>query len=230
ESAQKIVDEQDQIVAAISQGGQRDGEHAQPVVKIATELLLFDHAFEVPIGGGDDSYVGLNALATSDSLKLLALQHSKNLGLGQRRHVSDFVEEKRSAGTLLKGADPPPVGAGEGALFVTEQFAFQEHLGDGGAIDRQKWGVGSQAMLINGAGHKLFARAGLAEDQHRDVLGGDEADFFVDVLHCWAAADDDVDALAGRLGFNHGRNAHQAADLECPVDDGRQLRQFQWFE
>ena len=68
----------------------------------------------------------------------LILQHAENLGLHQRRHVADLVEEQRAAVALLELADPLAVGAGERAFFVAEQFAFQQLLGNGRAVDRQE--------------------------------------------------------------------------------------------
>ena len=70
----------------------------------------------------DDPHVGLNRLISTDSLKTLFLQQPQQLALHERRHVSHFVEENRSAGTLLELADPLPVSSGERAFFVTEQF------------------------------------------------------------------------------------------------------------
>jgi len=49
-------------------------------------------------------------------------------------------------------ADAPEFGAGECAAFVAEQFAFQERLGDGGAIDGDERRVRAVAVLVNRAG------------------------------------------------------------------------------
>ena len=50
----------------------------------------------------------------------LFLQQPQELGLGQGRHVADFVQEQCAAGTLFELADPLAVGAGEGAFLVAE--------------------------------------------------------------------------------------------------------------
>src|SRR5207245_6602312 len=65
------------------------------------------------------------------------------------------------------------------ALFMPEQLAFEQVLGDGRAVEGQEWRLGPWAVLIDGSGDQLLAGAALAADQHRDVLSGDAADRFV---------------------------------------------------
>ena len=67
---------------------------------------------------------------------------------------------------LLKAADAPGLGAGEGAAFVAEQLALQQRLGNGRAIDGDERLVGAVAVLVDGAGDQFLAGAGLAADEH----------------------------------------------------------------
>ena len=93
---------------------------------------------------------------------------------------------------LLEAADAAGLGAGEGAAFVAEQFAFQQGFGDGGAVDGDEGRFGAVAVLVDGAGDEFLAGAGLAADEHVDGLGGDAANFLVDGLHGAAVADEGV--------------------------------------
>ena len=111
-------------------------------------------------------HVGLDRLVAADALESSVLQHAQHFGLGQRRHVADFVEEEGAAVALLELADPLAVGAGEGALLVAEQLAFQQGLGNGGAVDGQERPGGPAAVLVDGPGDQLLAGAALAQDQH----------------------------------------------------------------
>ena len=106
------------------------------------------------------------------------------------RHVADFVEENRAVVALLEFADALQGRAGEGAAFVAEQFAFQQLLGDGGAVDREERLLAAVAVMINGAGDQFLAGAALAGDERGGVGGGDLADELEDLLHRLAAADD----------------------------------------
>ena len=147
-----------------------------------------------------DAHVGRDRLVPADALELLLLQHAQHLGLRGRGHVADLVEEERAAVGLLELADALPVGAGERALLVAEQFALEQRLGDRGAVDRQERLVGAVGVLVDRAGDQFLAGAALAEDQHGHVLGGDAADGLVDLLHGRRAADDRVGARRGDLG------------------------------
>jgi len=61
------------------------------------------------------------------------------------------------------------MGAGEGALFVPEQFAFQQGFGDGAAIDRHKLSLLAAAFPVNGQGRHFFPRPALSQDEYRRV-------------------------------------------------------------
>src|SRR6202451_902461 len=64
------------------------------------------------------------------------------------------------------------IGAGERALGVAEQFAFEQSLGKGGAVDGDKGPVAAWAEAVNEAGDKLFSRAAFGLDQNIDCSGG----------------------------------------------------------
>src|SRR2546422_8122535 len=52
-----------------------------------------------------------------------------------RSHIRDLVEEQRAATGLLEPADLAHDRPGERTLLVPEQLAFEQVLGDGGAVD-----------------------------------------------------------------------------------------------
>ena len=87
-------------------------------------------------------------LGTADALEFLLLEDAKYLGLQRQRHVADLVEEQRAAVALLEFADMTAVGSGERTFFMTEQFALQQVLRNGGAVEGEEWGLGSVAMLV----------------------------------------------------------------------------------
>ncbi len=127
-------------------------------------------------------------------------------------HVSDLIEENRSAIGLLEPANPARIGPGERAAFVTEQFAFQKCFGNGGAIDRDERSGGAVAVLIDRPRDELLAGAGIAPDQHRHGRGGDAANLFVDGLHGAALANNG--GAHGRGVTHLHRVRHQAAAFD----------------
>ena len=62
---------------------------------------------------------------------------------------------------------------------MSEQFALEEGLGDGGAVELDEGFGGAGAGVVEHAGDQLFAGAGLAADEDRRARGGD----LLDVLH-----------------------------------------------
>ena len=71
-------------------------------------------------------------------------------------------------------------------------------------------------------GRPALPRSALAANQHRDILRSDAADGFVDFLHLWAAANEAVAGVCGRVAIDairvvtrhRDRRAVQTANLE----------------
>ena len=170
--------------------------------------------------GRDQPHVGADGLIAADALERLLLEQPEDLGLEGQRHVADLVEKKGSPVALLELADAAPVGSGEGALLVPEQLAFQQILGDGGAIQRQERHLGSGAVSIDGTGDQFLAGAALAGDEYGDILGGDTADGLVHLLHGRAEADHPALGVRVWDGFLcRGRLAHVAGRVQRLSDD-----------
>ena len=72
----------------------------------------------------------LTGLRAADRLDLALLHGAQQLDLDVERQFADLVEEQRAAIGLDELADMLVGGAGEGALLVAEQDAFDEIVGD----------------------------------------------------------------------------------------------------
>src|SRR5256885_17253163 len=68
---------------------------------------------------------------------------------------------------LLEATDLACDGARERTLFVTEQLALEQVLGDRGAINRDECARRVRSVHVNGASDDLLARPGLPLDEHR---------------------------------------------------------------
>jgi hypothetical protein len=69
----------------------------------------------------------------------------------------------------FEAADLPADGAGERALLVSEQFAFQQACRDGGAVELHQSTFAARAQFVQGAGDSTPCRAGLSADKHGGV-------------------------------------------------------------
>jgi len=61
---------------------------------------------------------------SAHAFHLPLFQHTQEFGLHQDRHVADLVQKQGAAIGLLELAEVARSSAGEAALFVAEQFAF----------------------------------------------------------------------------------------------------------
>src|SRR5580704_8905108 len=62
--------------------------------------------------------------------------------------------------------------AGERSSFMAEQFTFEQPGRDGSTVELDEWSILARAETVNSARDKLFARAGLAEQEDSRVSAG----------------------------------------------------------
>ena len=76
------------------------------------------------------------SFCAAHALELLFLQHPQQLRLKFKRNVADFVKKKCALMRQFEAPSLPGDGAGERALLMPEQFAFQQDGRDGGGSGR----------------------------------------------------------------------------------------------
>ena len=179
----------DDILAALAQRRQADGDHVQTIEQILAELALADRLAQVAMGGGDDAHIGLDGNAAADGGELALLQHAQQPGLGIQWHVADLVQEQRSGGGLLEAPHAAGHRSGEGALLMAEELALDQLARDRRHVHGDEGSAPALAIVMQGAGRQLLAGARFAEDHHRQVGRHQPRHDPVDVLHGGRAAD-----------------------------------------
>ena len=115
--------------------------------------------------GGDHADIdGDFLLVAAEALQAFVLEHPQQLHLGRRRHIADLIQKKRALVGLLEPPNAPRLGPGERAPFVTEQFALEQRLRDGRAIDGDERRFGAMAVLVNGPRDEFLAGPRFALD------------------------------------------------------------------
>ncbi len=114
--------------------------------------------------------VGLHRVA-ADRLVFSFLKHAEKLHLHARREFADLVEEERSAGCFREAAFASRDRAGERALLVTEELAFEDRLGDRGAVHGDERRIPTRAVLMHVPREELLSGSALAEDEERRARG-----------------------------------------------------------
>src|SRR5439155_12423311 len=94
--------------------------------------------------------------------------------------VANLVQEQCALVSQLEPADFLCDGAGEGALLVAEQLAFEQPCGNRRAVELDEGALPSGTQLMNGAGDQFLARARFASNKHRGIGRGDGFDLFQD--------------------------------------------------
>src|SRR5262249_43495602 len=122
ESIDEVLDQEWDVLAPFTQGWDADGKDVQAIEQVLPETPLRDLRLQISVRGTDDTNVGRQGLAAPDSLELLFLEHTEQLGLRLDGKLGDLVEEERSTVGQLEPSEATLQRAGEGSLLVTEQL------------------------------------------------------------------------------------------------------------
>ena len=174
-----------------------DGNDVEPVVEIFAKQIFGNGLVEIAVGGGDDAHIDGDFAGAADRAHRALLQHAQQFDLHGQRHFADFVEEDGAAVGDFEQAALVLVRSGEGAFQVAEEFALQQSLREGSAVDGDERLGGARRADVDGAGYKFFAGAALAVNQDRAGGGGDGAHRLLELLHGGTGADDVVERVAG---------------------------------
>src|SRR5258705_8877197 len=150
-----------QIRLALPQRGHPDGHHVEAVVEVLAERARPDRLPQVGVGGRDDPHVDLDGAGAAEPLDLPLLQGAEELRLQVDAQAADLVEEEGSSVGQLELAQLARVGAGEGALLVSEQLGLEQRVRDRGQVDRHEGLRAPGALVVDGAGDELLSRAAL---------------------------------------------------------------------
>ena len=124
----------------------------------------------------------------SHRLEPLLFQRAQNLGLGTQAHIAHFIEEKCAAVGLLELADLALMSGGEAAFHVAKQLAFNQIVGDGGAIHFDKRPFRPQAQPMQRVGYQFLSRTAFPENQHPPIGWSHEEKLLPKGLHRYAFA------------------------------------------
>jgi hypothetical protein len=107
----------------------------------------------------------------AEALEAALLHHAQELGLQAQAEISDFVQEQRPAVGKLEAAAPRVRRAGKGALFVAEEFVFDQGLRKIGAGKTDERLRGPRTHAVDRSRPEFFSGTGFTGDQDGDVAG-----------------------------------------------------------
>lgn len=123
------------------------------------------------VRSGDDACIHSHNLGAAQTLQLLLLQETKQLGLQAQRHFTNLIEKNRAALCRLNSARIRLHRSGERAPRIPEEFCLQQRLRNRSTVDDHERPSGTRAQLVNCPSHQLFAAASRTGDQDRRIAG-----------------------------------------------------------
>ena len=143
------------------------------------------------MGRRQQAHVHGNGRAAAHALEHPLLQDAQDLGLRGGTQVGNLVQKQRAAVGLLELADARLHSRGH-ALLDAEEFALDQGLGQGRAVERHKGPPRPRAGEVDGLGRHLLPRAALSGDQNVDGAVADALHQPHDLLNPVPRADDAV--------------------------------------
>src|SRR5262249_2830009 len=166
-SRHKVSYQQRNVFCPIPQGRDRYRKNVEAIVEIAAKQFLGDQLPQVPIRRCHKPHINLYGLRAAQPFELSLLQDPQQLGLQLQRYIANFVEKQRAAVCGFETANLASHSSGKGALFVTEEFAFQKAKRNRSAVQLDERSCTASAVSMNCSRDEFLARSRLAFNQDR---------------------------------------------------------------
>ena len=155
--------------SALTERRNGDRKHVQAVIEIHSEPLLGHQRGEVLIGCGHDAHIDATGMRAAQPFEFLLLQDPQQLRLQFERNIADLIQEQRAAVRRLETAHLLRHRAREGALFMTEELAFEESQRNRRAVQLYERPIPAPAVVVDGLRDELFSGTCFAFDENGGV-------------------------------------------------------------
>ena len=163
---------------------------AQSVVEVLAESAFGNFRFEIGICGGNNAHVDKDGCRTAHALDFAVFYGAQYVLLKFGGGVANFIEEEGAATRGFKFARAGFCRARISPFFVSKEFAFEQLVGNGGAVDFDKGTVFAVTAIVDGSGDEFFARSGFARDERGSGDGGYGLRSLEDLLEFGTGSDD----------------------------------------
>lgn len=210
---QEAARQQQDVIAAFSQWGNRHRIDRQPVIQIGPECAVAHALAQVAVGGGDHPRVDMAWVVGAKPLDFAVLQRAQQLGLHREGQLAHLVEKQRAAVGGLEAARALAHRAGERALDVAEQLAFGQRFRQRRAVDMHQRAIAPARQAMQPVREQLLAHAGFAKQQDRQLGVGHDLQLMQQLVDGRALADDLPVVRGGIAGRQVAAGRAQRADL-----------------
>jgi len=116
----KMLNEQDNIVVAVSYGWDADRDNIQTVKKIFAEFAVLDQFFKVLMRGGHHADIDIDCFLSAEALYFTVFEDPQDFRLQVKGHVADLIEEQSALVRALDASHFSLFRVGERPLLVAE--------------------------------------------------------------------------------------------------------------
>lgn len=121
-SGQEVHGQVENILAALPQRRQSQGDHVEPEEEILAESSRLYFCLEVLVGSRDNAYVDGAWMAFAQPSYLALLKDSQQAHLRGGRDVADFVQKQGAVVGRFEQTDAVGLSASEASLPVAEEL------------------------------------------------------------------------------------------------------------
>src|SRR5580704_7993156 len=115
-----MIEEQGNILAALAQRRQLEGNHVEAMIQILAKAAIAHKAQQIDIRRGDNAHVHFDIFSATQAHEFAFLDHTQELGLRLPAYRGNFVEEDGALIGDLEKSLLRSDSAGERTLYVAE--------------------------------------------------------------------------------------------------------------
>jgi hypothetical protein len=124
----KIIGENGNVRHSLSESGEGNGNDADTIVEVLSEISFGHFLMEIPIGCGDDPDIDFDGFTISNSFELLFLDNSQQGLLKMEWNLSDLIEHHGTSVRQLEASDAVFDGSGEGPFRMAKELTRQQRF------------------------------------------------------------------------------------------------------
>src|SRR5262249_22644908 len=166
-AGEKVLGEDEDVCATMTQRGQVQRDHGQPVVEIRAKAARLRRRLEILAARGHDPHVDRLAARRAEAPDDLILDDLEDLALQRLGQEPDLVQEDGALVRRLEEARLGLLRIGERAALEAEELRLHERLGDRRAIDVDERSGAPRSVTVNQVREQTLSRARLALDENR---------------------------------------------------------------
>jgi hypothetical protein len=134
------------VLPSVRELGNFNADDIDAVIKVFAKPPLSDRLRQVDMSCGNDPDIDFLRFGRADAFNGFLLQEAEQVDLHIERHVSDFIEKKRSALCCFDASDLTLVRSGECPFFITKSSDWNscgaiapQFTATNGACRRSDW-------------------------------------------------------------------------------------------